>query len=683
MKNMISVTAVLAGIGMPAAAEVTVLAPIIVESESDSTLVQDGYVASEGRQATKVDTPILNIPQAITTITQDQLEDQKPRTVNEALSYTASANPNNFGLDTRYDAFFLRGFPTYYTGIYRDGLRVFNAPSAIVNNDPYTVEGIAILKGPASSLYGVSGPGGLLNFVSKRPKEDTFREVELLGGTNDRKQLSFDLTGTANADATLLYRLTGLMRNGESALPGFEDDKTLIAPALTWKIDDRTTLTVLGEYSDIDSGATSFFFNEGERPDFDDYFADPDYNHYGQEQWRLGYELEHELTDRVTLRQNLRYAEADADLAYSYLIYSTWGHYVETSRFFTVDNQAQVNFDTGAVAHELLVGVDYGKGSYDTSSAISDTSAEDASELALSNAGNQDFDQWGVYLHDQMSFGRWTAVASARHDWIDATTQTSSLDTFRNKDKAASGRVGLSYRFDNGVTPYANLSTSFSPNVGVVYADVADETSDSVAKPTKAVQREVGVKYQLPGTNSLLSAAIFDIDQNDGIVLDSSAGPNRQRQLDMNSRGVELEASTSFDNGLSLIASYTHLRVKIEDGVEGTVGNELSATPNNIASLWTHYAPQDGALQGFGFGAGMRYVGTSYTTDANTSGNDNRTFVDLALSYDFGATNPAWRGVEAQVNVHNVFDQQKAICTGGTCYRDEGRSATASIRYRF
>ncbi|WP_045386909.1 TonB-dependent siderophore receptor [Falsirhodobacter sp. alg1] len=683
MKNTVGLLAIMTGIATQASAQDIVLDPIFVEAESDSTLVQDGYVATEGRQATKVDTPILNIPQAITTITQDQLEDQKPRTVNEALTYTASANTGSFGLDTRYDAFYLRGFPTYYTGIYRDGLRVFNAPSAIVNNDPYTVEGIAILKGPASSLYGVSGPGGLVNFVSKRPKDETFREIELLGGTDDRQQLSFDFTGPLNNDGTLLYRITGLARDAESPLPGFDDDKTLIAPSLTWKINDRTTLTVLGEYSDIESGATSFFFNEGESVDFSDYFADPDYNSYDQEQWRLGYELEHELTNNITLRQNLRYTEVDADLAYSYLTYSTWGHYVETSEFFTVDNQAQFDFNTGTVSHQLLVGVDYGNGSYDSSSAVSYESAAAASATDLTNAGNQDFEQWGVYIHDQMVFGKWTAFASARYDWLDSTTENSSGVIYQNNDEAASGRIGLSYQMDNGITPYANLSTSFSPNVGVVYADVSDENSDSAAKPTTAVQQEAGVKYQLPNTNSLLSAAVFNIDQTDGVILDSSAGPNRQRQLDMNSRGIELEASTSFDNGLSLIASYTHLRVEIEEGVDGTVGNEVSSTPNNIASVWTHYAPQQGALEGFGFGAGLRYVGSSYTTDYNTSRNADRTFVDLALSYDFGAANASWRGVEAQLNVRNVFDVQKAVCTSGTCYLDDGRSATASIRYRF
>src|SRR5690606_6983061 len=130
---------------------VTVLEAITVEAESDDILVQDGYVAKQDRIGTKVDTPIAQIPQAISVVTQDQIEDQKPRTLNEALTYTASANPNSIGFDSRYDAFYLRGFPAYYTGSFRDGLRQYNGPSAWFKTEPYGIEGITILKGPASS----------------------------------------------------------------------------------------------------------------------------------------------------------------------------------------------------------------------------------------------------------------------------------------------------------------------------------------------------------------------------------------------------------------------------------------------------------------------------------------------------------------------------------------------------
>jgi iron complex outermembrane receptor protein len=207
-----------------------------------------------------------------------------------------------------------------------------------------------------------------------------------------------------------------------------------------------------------------------------------------------------------------------------------------------------------------------------------------------------------------------------------------------------------------------------------------------VARPTKGEQVEVGVKYEIPDYNILLGAAWFNIDQTDGVVYDGTfdeAGNQRQRQLDLNSRGVEFEANASFDNGFDLIASYTYMRMKIERGAAGTEGNELSSTPNHIFSLWGHYTFQSDSLAGLGLGAGVRYVGESYGDDLNSFKNEDRVFVDAALSYDFGVNNPKLEGLMLQVNAKNLFDERKPICTAGNCYWDEGRSVFGSLRYRF
>ncbi|OWK19136.1 hypothetical protein AJ88_48940 [Mesorhizobium amorphae CCBAU 01583] len=140
----------LLGHALPAGAQengdATVLGKIEVSAESDEILVQDGYVAKKDRIGTKLDTPIAKIPQAVSVVTQKQIEDQKPRTLNESLGYTASANPNSFGFDTRYDAFFLRGFQAFYNGMFRDGLRQYNGPSAWFKTEPFGIEGVTILK---------------------------------------------------------------------------------------------------------------------------------------------------------------------------------------------------------------------------------------------------------------------------------------------------------------------------------------------------------------------------------------------------------------------------------------------------------------------------------------------------------------------------------------------------------
>lgn len=684
--------ALLASVALPlgtlaAAAQDLMLKQVTVEAESDDTLVQDGYVAKRDRLGTKVDTPIVEIPQAISTVTQDQIEDQKPRTLNEALSYTASANPNSYGFDTRYDAFYLRGFPAYYNGIFRDGLRQYNGPSAWFDTEPYGIEGITILKGPASSLYGVSGPGGIVNIVTKRPKEGQFREIELVGGLHDHYQLGFDLSGPANEEGTILYRMTGLGRLAETDLPGYADDKLYLAPALTFHPDEDTRFTLLGGYSQSLTGATAFFYNPSYGTVSDIYSGDPDWNDFTTRQGRIGYEFEHRFNEVVTVRQNLRYSAVDADLRYSGFNPAPpdryWGHYKEKTQAFVVDNMLQFEFDTGPFEHTAVAGFDYAWSTYEAEAASSVVSVDDLKSRPFSFSGAQEMDQYGLYIHDQLSWNGWTLFASGRQDWVDtSSTDYRQVETDK-QDTAFSGRLGLSYRTAWGIIPYANYSTSFVPNLGFVYDDANNR---HVARPTKAEQVEIGVKYGIPDTNAVVSAAVFDIDQRDGIIFDGTfdaAGNQRQRQLDFNSRGFELEANASFDNGFGLIASYTYMKMTIEEGLPGTVGNELSATPNHIFSLWGHYVFPDGPLAGLGLGAGLRYVGESFGDDLNSFRNDDRIFVDAALSYDFGARNPELQGVLLQVNAKNLFNEQKPICTAGNCYRDEGRSVFASLRYRF
>lgn len=676
------------GAGSALSQEATVLETLTIEAESDATLVQDGYVGKQDRLGTKIDTPIAEIPQAISVITQDQIEDQKPRTLNEALGYTASANPNSYGFDTRYDAVFLRGFQAYYNGMFRDGLRQYNGPSAWFKTEPYGIEGITVLKGPASSLYGISGPGGIINVVTKRPKDVPFRETELLFGEHGRAQAGFDFSGPANEDATVLYRLTGLGRIAETALPGYPDDKLYIAPAFTFQPDAGTSMTVLGELSRSVVGGTAAFYNPAPGVVSDLYEGDPAYNDFTQNQGRIGYEFEHRFNDLLTVRQNLRYTDVDADLEYSghYPVGTDlaryWGHYTERARNFVVDNMAQFEFDTGAASHTAVLGIDYGWSDYEAFSGLGYVSAAETAAAPVPFSGGQRMNQLGVYAHDQVEWNDFTLFGSARYDWVD----TKSLDAARTetsqKDEDLSYRIGASYRTEWGIIPYANYSTSFSPNIGLVYDDPASAIG-RVARPTVATQKEVGVKYEIPGYNAVVSAALFDIDQDDGVVFDASTNVNKQRQLDLNSRGFEIEANASLDNGFSFIASYTHSRVKILQGATGTDGKELSASPNDVVSLWGHYAVMSGPLNGLGLGAGVRYVGTSFGDDANTYTNEARIFADAAISYDFGARNPELEGLSLQINAKNLFDTQKQMCSAGYCYKDEGRSVFGSLRYRF
>ncbi|TQS73614.1 TonB-dependent siderophore receptor [Rhodobacteraceae bacterium] len=669
------------------------LEEIVVEAESDETLAQNGYVASYGRQATKLDTDIARIPQSVSVVTQDQMEDQDPRTLLEALNYTAGVNTTNFAFDTRYDAVYLRGFAAYTNGFFRDGLRQVNGPSAWYRNDPYTIEGVAVLKGPASSLYGVSGPGGVVNVVSKRPKADAFRELRVTGGTDDHKELAFDVTGEGSQDGRFLYRLTGIWRDADTPLAGYKDDTKLIAPSFTYKFDDRTKITVLSEYAKSTVGGTASYYNPSYGVASTLYNGDPDYNDFTNEQYRIGYELEHMLSDTITLRQKLRYSHVDSDLEYAgYYAQSAgslaryWGHYREEQHNLSIDNTAEFSFATGRFDHNLVVGVDYTDSSYDAYLAPTGYVSAAATDAAgLPYYAGQDVEQTGVYIHDQITDGRMNLFLSARHDWVDTTTEDGARTRQDSHDQHWSGRVGVSYSMENGLTPFANLSSAFVPNTGLVF-DPSDPSSGRAAQATTALQKEIGLKYQIPGSESLITASLFDIKQEDGVVyqtVDASLFGVNQVQVpyDLHSRGLELEGQMNLGTDWRMLGNYTYTDMEIEKGTAGTIGRQLSATPRHSAALWAFYAPQTGPMAGWGLGGGLRYVGESYGDDTNSFKNDDYIFADMSLSYDFAALGQD--GLKMQMNVKNLFDEKGQTCSAGTCYRYEGRTATVSLDYRF
>jgi len=684
-------SAVLAG--NAAAQEPVRLNEVVLEAESDETLLQDGYIAQSGRQAMRVDTPIQRLPQAISVITQDQLQDQAPRTMLEALNYTASATPGNFGFDSRYDSFYLRGFPAYQSGVFRDGLRSFNGLSAWYRNDPYTLEGIAVLKGPASSMFGVSTPGGVVNLVSKRPKDTPYNETRLSYGSHSRVEAAVDFTGPLDAEGDTLYRFIALARDADTFIDGYADDRILIAPSVSFRLADDQRLLLSAEYAKDQTGAVAYFHFGDDLDVTDAPAGDPNYNRFDQEQFRLGYEYSWDISDDTQLRQSYRWSKVRADMRYATrygtypdLVPGYWERYHETATSHVLDLMVEHRFQTGDFQHNFAIGADYTRGEYDA----------DYGGTGLGQAANEALDvpfyawrkqsQTGIYVADQIERDALTISASARYDWVDTDYSdynftTGAVDSGSQSDEAFTARFGVSYEFANGITPYVNVASSFAPNVAQVFDDVTDP-SGSPADPTEALQKEIGVKYELPDQRTVITAAYFDIRQDNGMVLVVGAdGRNRGLQYDLTSRGVELEAVSNLENGISLIASYAHMKVKINEGAPGTEGNELSGVPNDTLSLFVKYQPQSGALENLSVMGGMRYIGTSYGNDANTIKNASRTYFDLGLAYDFAAF--GYAGTEMQLNVKNLFDREGQTCTGDWCYRDEPRMIDLTLSRRF
>lgn len=666
----------------------------------------NGYVAGRSLSGTKTDTSILETPQSISVVGRSQLQDQNAQSVVQAVRYLSGISATASPADNRFDSIRIRGFDTT---VYLDGVQLpygsllFGRPKV----DPFMLERVEILKGPSSSLYGGSQPGGLINLVSLLPTATPTHTVEMQANNFGRMQGAFDLGGPIDPKGEFLYRLTGVVHDGGTQFDNVNDFRGLIAPSFTWKPNLDTTFTVLGAYQRDVSGVTIQFLpakgtllpNPNGVVPISKFVGEPGWDSFTRSQYWAGYQFEHHADDVWTVRQNLRYAGLDtrvqavigqgldaSDPTQQTLKRSAF-IVPENSSAFTMDNQAEARFNTGSLAHVALFGLDYRHSTSDSSQYFGS-----APSINLFNTvygalittpplilhTKQAQDQVGLYAQDQIALGGWRLTVSGRHDWVSTDTLNILKNTTQSQDdKAFSGRAGLNYVFDSGVSPYVAYARSFQPNIGVT-------ASSTPLVPTTGEQVEVGVKYQPVGTNILLTAALFDITQQNVLTADPAHTGFSLQTGEARSRGLELEASANLTTALKLVASYTYNDTEVtKTTVAAQLGKWLIYTPRNQAALWGDYTFQDGRLAGFGFGAGVRYFGEAYGDAANTLLTPAYTLVDAALHYDLSNFDPRLRGTKVALNVTNLFNKDYvATCqSASACFYGDGRTVTGSLRY--
>lgn len=677
----------------------------------------NGYVATRSASGAKTDTPILEVPQTINVVTADQIRAQGAQSVSEALRYTAGVRGEIYGGVSQFDSYTqIRGFKG---DLFLDGTRL---PDGAATADwttsviePYGLERVEVLKGPSSVLYGQSGPGGLVNMVSKRPLATPFREIQLQTGSYGRLQGAFDLSGPIDPQGQFLYRLTGLGRMSETQTDFIDDDRLFVAPAFTWRPSADTTLTVMGQYLRERDGKTSFNYlptsgtlypnRVNGRLPWNRYAGEPGFDRFERDQGSIGYAFEHRFNDSLSFSQNLRYTQNDVYLralnrngellADNRTLNRAAFRIDAAARAFTLDNRLEAKFGTGPLSHTALFGLDYRNetSQYDVgrgpAAAIQIFNPVYGAAIADPGINFQRKDaelrQLGFYAQDQIKFERWIATFSGRYDIADVKTRTHTLTTntlARSKasDRAFSGRAGLSYVFDNGLAPYVSVSTSFQPTAETDFFGGA-------FKPLTATQYEAGIKYQPTWMNASLTAAVFDIRQQNTLTADPDpAHPFARIQLgEISVRGFDVEARAQLSEGLGLIASYALLDHEItRSSITTDIGKRLPSTPMHQGSLWADYTIQGGALAGLGFGGGVRFVGSTYDT-ANTVRIPSYTLVDASLSYDLGKASPALAGAKLSVVAKNLFDRYYVSQCGNVpgCTLGSRRSVQATLTYRW
>ncbi|WP_456777607.1 MULTISPECIES: TonB-dependent siderophore receptor [unclassified Bradyrhizobium] len=656
-----------------------------------------GYVATASTAGTKTSTALIETPQSLSVVTQKELRDRNVQTLKDAVSYTPGVTTTAFGYDPRFDSFYIRGFDATYTGIYRDGLRQGGGNFAIPKIEPYGLDSVSILRGPASGLYGLGSPGGIVDVTTKRPPLTAFGEVQLQGGTYDRYQGSFDVGGPVPGSDQLHYRLTGLLRDAKTWYPGNDDDRAYIAPALTWRPDADTSFTILSEYQKSRTAASIGNFRTPDGQLTNIYSNDPAFSAMDQKQYRIGYAFEHNVDDVWTVRQNFRFYQVDVDAKYTQIdsidsstnlaSRSAW-RILDSFNTVTLDNQAEAKFMLGAIKNTVLLGVDYGHSYYndkigygpapDLNLLTMNYGAQAIATPAFSIFNKQSTDEVGVYAQEQAKLGGFILTLNGRQSWVSQTT-TAGLDGVPSTQKATAftGRAGLSYVFDNGIAPYISYATAFAPQVGV-------DASGLPFRPTTGEQKEVGIKYQMPNVPVLLTAAVFDITQDNVLRTDPNNMAFQAATGQVESKGVELEAKLALKQGFDLTAAYTHLNVVITQGNPDTTGNELSGIPRNSFAAFGKYTFQSGVpVEGLGLGLGVRYIGTNFGNDQNTFQNAATTLFDAVIDYDLGKLDRRFLGATMRVNATNLFDTHYQTCQSGYCYAGERRQVIGTLSYRW
>jgi iron complex outermembrane receptor protein len=662
-----------------------------------------GFVAGQSNTGTKTNTSILETPQSISVVTPGQMTAQGATNVTEALRYSSGVVGAINATDTRWDAPLVRGFlaPLYLDGMLLPiGASLYARPRV----DPFALQEIDVLKGAAaSSLYGQSPPGGLINMISLRPTATPVHTVEILGNSFGNVQGAFDVGGPIDPEGHFLYRLTGVAHDGGTQVDQVNDLHEFIAPAFTWRPDWDTTLTVLSQFEHDRTGDPiqflpaigTLYSNPHGVISLSTNVGEPGHDLFQRDQAMAGYLFEHRFDNVWTVRQNLRYAVLDTNTqavtgsglqADGVTLNRTNYSLPEDATAFTLDNQAEARFATWSLLHTALLGVDYRHATSDFSfgsvaaSPINVFNPTYGAALTtpplLSHTGQRQ-DQTGIYAQDQMRLGGWGLTLSGRHDEVDTATLNflTGTNTPQN-DYANSGRAALNYVFDFGLAPYIATARSFQPNLGTTFAGTP-------FLPSYGTDYEVGVKYQPTGLNLLLTAAAYTMDQTSVLAADPLHVGFNVQTGQVRVQGVEFEAKTSLTDRLNVIGSYTYNDAVITGGAPAFIGNRVPSVPLNQAALWTDYALHEGPLAGLGFGGGVRYTGNSFGDQANTLYIPAYTLFDAALHYDLVNLYPALKGATLAVNVLNLFNTYYvSSCQSlSQCYLGNGRVVKVSMRY--
>jgi iron complex outermembrane receptor protein len=647
---------------------------------------QKFYLEAESKIGTKTELSLIELPQSAQVLTEQLILDQAARDITDL--YRSIAGVSEFS----YSGVTFRGFRdsdnVFYDGVRGDPYSGFGVPQL------FNVNRVEVLKGPASALYGGGEPGGMINYVTKKPSFNEKRELKLTFGDYATHGASLDLTGGVSED--IAYRLGGFYEQKDSFRNNANSKNTEIVAGLTFNLSDETTLTTTIDWIKQDLGGNRL--RGVPVDDAGNFLVDPSYNANEKFDYQnmtalvLQANLTHYFTDDFYVNSTLRYLDNERDQAYH-----------ESRSWIDVNGDGKANIDDQTIRreyrkqyranketslttdfvyaingkgieHQLLFGVDIHKvdAEYDYFRARYEADGianlniftlnyglTDPSTYKLRdfNRDGVDSDRYGVYVQDVMKIDeQWTLITGLRYDDFKENNKEAG---YSYSDNGVTPRVALTYQPQPNLSFYVNYSESFNP---VSSSDQEGVASEGRLQPETGKQTEIGMKNFWLDRKIMSTFAIYRINKLNVVMSnpddtgDDDGIPELLNIGEVESNGFETTLVGDINDNLTATANYAYNDTSVIKGVTGDSirntfgeGSRFTNAPRHQAGLWFRYGITsiDSSVA-----FGLNYVSKQYSLAGQTV----KPFTVFDMSW---TTN--WDKLLLSINVDNLLDKEYAV----------------------
>ncbi|MGY8837649.1 MAG: TonB-dependent siderophore receptor [Enterobacterales bacterium] len=647
---------------------------------------QQFYLETESKIGTKTNLDLIKLPQSAQVLTEQLIIDQAARDITDL--YRSIAGVSEYS----YSGVTFRGFRddanVFYDGVRGDPYSGFGVPQL------FNVERVEVLKGPASALYGGGEPGGMINYVTKKPSYLEKRELKLTLGNYNTRGASLDMTG--GLSDTMAYRLGGFYEEQDSFRNNADSKNTELTGGLLFDLSDSTTLTTSIDYIKQDLGGNRL--RGVPVDDNGNFLVDPSYNanesfdYQDMEAWVLQAQLNHSFSDDFSVSSTVRYLDNERDQAYhesqnwvdvngdgvanidDETIRREYRKQFRANEEISLTTDFVYNVEQGNLEHQFLFGGDYHvvETQYDYLRARYEADGVANLNIYTLNYGETDpstynltdldrdgvdTDRFGVYAQDVISIGeQWTVIAGLRYDYFKELNKETG---FSYSDNGVTPRVAVTYQLIENTSVYINYSESFNPTSS---GDQEDVVGEGNLDPETGKQTELGMKNRWFDGKIMSTFAVYQINKENVVMSnpdDTGAGDGIAALLnigEVESRGFETTLVGDLSEHWTITANYAYNDTQVVDGVTGDTlsdtfgdGSRFANAPRHQAGLWSRFG-LDSINSSIAFGA--NYVSEQVSSD----GQKVKPFTVFDMSWT-----SRFDDVLLSVNINNLFDKEYAV----------------------